>query len=106
MQIGRMVRRKARAAAAPSVFLLLVAYFLWSATQGAHGLRANTARQKDLVTPAVGHPRAARRGARQNTRVRHSHVLDNPVADLQMPPKIDVKNAKFQVEGDSADGGQ
>jgi len=58
MQIGRMVRRKARAAAAPSVFLLLVAYFLWSATQGAHGLRANTARQKDLVAAQADLDRA------------------------------------------------
>lgn len=49
MQIGRMMRRKARAAAAPSVFLLLIAYFLWNATQGAHGLRAYAERQKDLV---------------------------------------------------------
>ncbi len=48
MQVGRMMRRKARAAAAPTVFLLLVAYFLWNATQGAHGLRAYAERQHDL----------------------------------------------------------
>ncbi len=49
MQVGRMMRRKLRAAAAPAVFLLLVAYFLWNATQGAHGLRAYAERQRDLV---------------------------------------------------------
>ncbi len=33
----------------PLVFLMLTAYFLWSATQGEHGLRAYAQRQKDLV---------------------------------------------------------
>ncbi len=49
MQIGRMMRRRLRAATAPAVFLLLVAYFLWSATQGAHGLHAYAERQQDLL---------------------------------------------------------
>jgi len=49
MQVGRMLRRKARGAVAPAVFLLLIAYFLWNASQGAHGLRATAERQKDLV---------------------------------------------------------
>lgn len=49
MAVGRMMRRKARAAAAPAVFLLLVAYFLWNATQGAHGLRTYAERQQDLM---------------------------------------------------------
>ncbi|MDA8248295.1 MAG: septum formation initiator family protein [Rhodospirillales bacterium] len=58
MQVGRMVRRKARAVAAPAVFLLLVAYFLWNATQGAHGLRAYADRQQDLVAAQAGLERA------------------------------------------------
>ena len=53
MRVGRMMRRKARAAAAPFVFLLLVAYFLWNATQGAHGLRAYAERQHDLDAATV-----------------------------------------------------
>ena len=44
-----MMRRRLRAAVAPAVFLLLVAYFLWNATQGAHGLDASAARQRDLA---------------------------------------------------------
>ena len=50
MAFGRMVRRRARAAVAPFLFLLLTGYFLWSATQGAHGLRAFAVRQGDLRT--------------------------------------------------------
>lgn len=49
MQLGRMMRRKARAAVAPALFLLLIAYFVWNALQGAHGLRAYAERQKDRV---------------------------------------------------------
>jgi cell division protein FtsB len=48
MGLGRMLRRRARAAVAPLIFLLLVAYFLWSATQGEHGLNTYAARQEDL----------------------------------------------------------
>lgn len=49
MQVARLIRRKARLAAPPAVFLLLVAYFLWNAMQGAHGLHAYAQRQRDLV---------------------------------------------------------
>ena len=49
MQVGRMVRRRLRSVAAPAVFLLLVGYFLWNATQGAHGLHAYAERQQDLA---------------------------------------------------------
>jgi cell division protein FtsB len=58
MQIGRMLRRKARAAVAPAVFLLLTAYALWNATQGAHGLRAYAQRQQDLVAAKAEQARA------------------------------------------------
>jgi cell division protein FtsB len=48
MTIGRLLRRKAKGAAPPAVFLALVAYFLWQATQGEHGLHALAERQQDL----------------------------------------------------------
>ncbi len=50
MSLGRTVRRKVRAAVAPTVFLALVAYFLWSATQGDRGLEASPQRQEELAT--------------------------------------------------------
>jgi cell division protein FtsB len=49
MSFGRTVRRKLRDAAAPAVFLALVAYFLWSATQGDRGLQALPQRQEELA---------------------------------------------------------
>jgi cell division protein FtsB len=49
MSFGRMMRRQLRAAVAPAVFLLLVVYFLWNATQGDHGLRAYKAAQGELA---------------------------------------------------------
>jgi cell division protein FtsB len=38
-----------KAAVAPSVFLLLVAYFLWSAMQGERGLHEQARRQAELT---------------------------------------------------------
>ena len=49
MSFGRGVRRKLREAAAPAVFVALVGYFLWSATQGDRGLDASPQRQQDLA---------------------------------------------------------
>jgi cell division protein FtsB len=42
---GREIRRRLRACIAPCVFLALVGYFGWSATQGEHGLMARAQRQ-------------------------------------------------------------
>jgi cell division protein FtsB len=46
--MARAIKRKVRAAVPPLLFLLLVAYFLWNATQGDRGLRAYTQREADL----------------------------------------------------------
>jgi cell division protein FtsB len=48
MQVGRALKRQARAIATPALFLALTGYFLWSATQGEHGLEADARRQNDL----------------------------------------------------------
>jgi cell division protein FtsB len=49
MAFGRILKRKAKAAVPPFVFLSLAAYFGWSTTQGDHGLKAYAARKQDLV---------------------------------------------------------
>lgn len=49
MTIGRMIKRKTKAAVPPLVFLALATYFAWSTTQGAHGLKAYAIRQQDLL---------------------------------------------------------
>jgi cell division protein FtsB len=48
MALGRELKRRAKAAVAPLVFLSLVGYFGWNATQGDHGLVAYTQRQQLL----------------------------------------------------------
>lgn len=48
MSIGREIRRRTNAAVPPLVFLLLIAYFVWNATQGDRGLRAYAGRLEDL----------------------------------------------------------
>ncbi len=58
MSLGRIVRRKVRAAAAPAVFLALVGYFLWSATQGDRGLQASPLRQEELAAALAEQARA------------------------------------------------
>ncbi len=48
MEIGRAIKRWLRAAVAPTVFLSLVGYFGWQATQGERGLQSYAMRQEQL----------------------------------------------------------
>ena len=45
MAFGRELKRRAKAAIAPLIFLAVTGYFGWSATQGSHGLVAGTQQQ-------------------------------------------------------------
>jgi cell division protein FtsB len=45
MSFGRELKRRAKLAIAPAVFLSITAYFGWSVTQGEHGLVAFAQRQ-------------------------------------------------------------
>ena len=45
---SRALRRQARAAVAPALFLGLAGYFGWNATQGARGSQAYAVRQEQL----------------------------------------------------------
>lgn len=49
MQLGREIKRRAKAAVAPVIFLALVGYFGWNATQGEHGLVAYAQREQLLA---------------------------------------------------------
>lgn len=44
----RLLMQAVRAVTAPGIFLCLVAYCLWSATQGEHGLQASAIREAQL----------------------------------------------------------
>ncbi len=48
MGLGREIKRRCKAAIPPLVFLGLVGYFGWSATQGDRGLQAYALRQAQL----------------------------------------------------------
>ena len=49
MPIGREMKRRAKAAVAPLIFLSVVAYFGWNVVQGDHGLRAYAQREAFLA---------------------------------------------------------
>ncbi len=49
MPFAREMKRRLRAAVAPLIFLSLVGYFGWNATQGEHGLVAYAQRQEQLA---------------------------------------------------------
>ena len=48
MAFGRAVKRQARAAVPPVVFLMLTTYFCWNAVGGDRGISATKLRQEDL----------------------------------------------------------
>ncbi len=58
MQLGREVKRRARAVAMPVVFLAITGYFGWNATQGNRGLMAY-AQREDLLRQATADQVAA-----------------------------------------------
>ncbi|HTR15582.1 MAG TPA: septum formation initiator family protein [Acetobacteraceae bacterium] len=49
MDIGRAIKRRAKAAVPPLLFLSLVAYFGWNATRGDRGLQAYAMREQQLA---------------------------------------------------------
>ena len=48
MSFGRQIKRGLRAIVTPTLFLSLVAYFMWNATQGDRGLQAYALREQQL----------------------------------------------------------
>lgn len=49
MAFGREMKRRAKAATAPLIFLAVVGYFGWNVVQGDHGLRAFAQRETFLA---------------------------------------------------------
>ena len=73
MTIGARAKRGVQGAAAPALFLGLVAYFSWNATQGERGLRAYALRQTQLTEVQAGLHRAEQ----------ERDVLERRVAELR-----------------------
>jgi cell division protein FtsB len=58
MELGRALKRRARAVAMPVIFLAITGYFGWNATQGNRGLVAY-AQREELLRQAVADQAAA-----------------------------------------------
>jgi len=58
MSIARELKRRLRAALAPTLFLAVAGFFGWSATQGDLGLEAYARRQRDLKAAEATRARA------------------------------------------------
>jgi cell division protein FtsB len=58
MAIGREMKRRAKAAVAPLLFLSVVGYFGWNVVQGDHGLRAYAQRETFLAQAQVEQAKA------------------------------------------------
>jgi cell division protein FtsB len=83
MSIGRVMKRRVKDAVPPLLFMLLTAYFLWSAMQGDRGLREYPRRQQDLQAAQADLTRARAEQAAWDRRVdalRRTH-LDRDALD-------------------------
>ncbi len=60
------------------------------------------ARHQNFVAPTVGHPGAIGCRPREKAGVGNRHVLDDPVASLEVPPDVEVEHRELQIEGDHA----
>jgi cell division protein FtsB len=58
VSFGHEIKRRARLAVPPLIFLLLVVYFVWNATHGDRGLRAYAGRLEDLKVAQADFARA------------------------------------------------
>ena len=58
MAFARAIKRRAKAAIAPAVFLALTGYFCWNAAQGDRGLRAAVQQREDLRNAIAEQARA------------------------------------------------
>jgi cell division protein FtsB len=83
MSIARAIKRRARTAVPPVIFLLLIAYFLWSAVQGERGLRASAQRQQELAAAQAELSRAEAdlQGWERRVASLHSNRLDRDALD-------------------------
>lgn len=69
MALGREMKRRARAAAMPVVFLAITGYFAWNATQGNRGLVAYAQREDLLKQANIDHDAAVAERAMWERRV-------------------------------------
>ena len=95
MALGRELKRRAKAAIAPLVFLSITGYFGWSATQGNHGLVAYAQRQELLRQADADH--AAAQADRDNWERRVAGLRANHLD----PDTLDERVAGHAQSGQS-----
>ena len=59
-------------------------------------------RHQDFVAPAIGDPGPVRRCARKDASVWNGDMINDPVADLEMPPDIGIENAELGLKSDGS----
>ncbi|HTW26089.1 MAG TPA: septum formation initiator family protein [Acetobacteraceae bacterium] len=92
MTVGRWIRRKVKAAIPPVIFLSLVAYFGWNATQGDRGLNAYAQRLQQYSLAQSEQARAEAEQAVWERRVaslRTSH-LDTDALDERVRAMLNL----------------
>lgn len=105
MAWGRSIRRRARAAVPPLIFLLLVAYFVSHALEGERGLNASGQRQEQMRQALAEQAAAQAEAAVWERRVAALRSVLDPDAlderaraqlDLSMPGDVIVQYDKSQ----------
>lgn len=81
MSFGRELKRRARAAVAPTIFLAVTGYFAWNAVQGQHGLKAAAAQQAVLKQAQAD---LAMAEAERDAWQRRVHALESDHLDRDM----------------------
>lgn len=91
MSMLREMKRKMRGAVAPTVFLLVAAYFAWNATQGNLGLEAFARRQRDLANAQalLAHTQAELVSREQRVRGLRADQLDIDALDERVRAMLD-----------------
>lgn len=94
MEIGRAIKRRMRAVAAPLFFLAVIGYFGYNVTSGKHGLMAQTAREKLLAQ--AQHDLAQAKAARAEWENRVSGLqadhIDADMLDEQARAMLNLSN--------------
>jgi cell division protein FtsB len=92
MGFGGMLRRGLKAVAPPAVFILLVASFMWQATQGERGLQAYAMRQEQLksVQAELDRTVAEQRGWDRRVAALRSQRLDPDMLDERARAMLNV----------------
>ena len=83
MSFGRAVKRRVKGSLPPAIFLSLVAYFVWNANQGAHGLKSYSEQLRLLSQAQAGQAAAVAEQAAWTQRVSglRDHGVDADTLD-------------------------